>query len=315
MAIQDVQKDGDGGTFEVWPSLKLEEWRETKDTLHMWTQIVGKVRLALSAPENHWWQVPLYVTPRGLTTSAIPDGTARTFEIDFDFIAHRLDFKTSDGLTRSLPLAPRSVAAFYREVMETLDALGIKVKIWTTPVEVENPIPFEQDETHAAYDAEYAARFWRVLVQADRILKKFRGQFLGKSSPVHFFWGSFDLAVTRFSGRRAPAREGADAVTREAYSHEVISHGFWPGGGPFPDAAFYSYAAPAPDGYKDAQVCPAGQTIFNAEMSEFILPYEAVRSSNAPEEMLNEFLHSTYEAGATLAKWDRAALERTTPTK
>ncbi|MGB8510650.1 MAG: DUF5996 family protein [Pyrinomonadaceae bacterium] len=301
------ENTNEAARVEVWPALPVAGWEATRATLHMWTQVVGKVRLALSPPENHWWQVPLYVTTRGLTTSAIPDGT-RTFEIEFDFIEHRLDFKTSDGETRSIALAPRTVAAFYREVMETLADLDIKVKIWTTPVEIENPIAFEADEVHASYDPEYANRFRRVLVQADRIFKEFRGRFLGKCSPVHFFWGSFDLAVTRFSGRRAPERAGADAVTREAYSHEVISHGFWPGGGGA-EAAFYSYTAPEPEGLSTSAIRPAG-AFYSTEMKEFLFPYDALRQTDAPDAALTEFLQSTYEAGAKLARWDRAALER-----
>lgn len=293
---------------EVWPSLPFEAWKETYATLHMWTQVVGKIRLVQSPHVNHWWQVPLYVNARGLTTSAIPYGP-RIFEMEFDFIAHQLVIRCDDGATQSIALAPRSVADFYREVMQRLDALGLAVKIWTTPVEIENPIPFEKDEGHASYDPEYAHRFWRILLQADKVFKEFRSSFIGKVSPVHFFWGSFDLAVTRFSGRRAPEREGADAVTREAYSHEVISHGFWPGGavqGP----AFYSYTAPEPAGLKEAAIRPP-QAFYSREMSEFLLHYDDVRQSNSPEETLFEFLQSTYEAGANLARWERAALERT----
>lgn len=293
---------------EVWPSLPFEAWKETYATLHMWTQVVGKIRLVQSSHVNHWWQVPLYVNARGLTTSAIPYGP-RIFEMEFDFIAHQLVIRCDDGATQSIALAPRSVADFYQEVMQRLDALGLAVKIWTTPVEIENPIPFEKDEKHASYDPEYANRFWRILLQADKVFKEFRSSFIGKVSPVHFFWGSFDLAVTRFSGRRAPEREGADAVTREAYSHEVISHGFWPGGavqGP----AFYSYTAPEPAGLKEAAIRPP-QAFYSREMSEFLLHYDDVRQSDSPEETLFEFLQSTYEAGANLARWDRAALERT----
>src|SRR6266852_7741581 len=237
---------------EAWPSLPLEAWQDTYATLHMWMQIVGKIRLALCPLENHWWNVTLYVTSHGLTTSPIPFGSG-DFQIDFDFIDHQLKIETSHGGTRSLALAPRSVADFYRETMAALAALEIQVSIWTTPVEVPNPIPFEQDTEHRSYDPEYAQRFWRVLVQADRMLKQFRAGFLGKVSPVHFFWGSFDLAVTRFSGRPAPPHPGApnvaDSVTREAYSHEVSSCGFWPGGGGV-DAVFYAYAYPGPDGFK-----------------------------------------------------------------
>ena len=293
---------------EVWPSLPFDEWKETCATLHMWTQVVGKIRLELTPLVNHWWNVPLYLTPRGLTTSAIPYGT-RSFEIDFDFIDHQLLVTCDDGATRALALIPRSVADFYRETMKTLVELGIEVKIWTMPVEIPDPVPFEQDQQHASYDAEYANRFWRVLVQADRVFKEFRASFIGKVSPVHFFWGSFDLAVTRFSGRRAPERVGADPITREAYSHEVISHGFWPGNPAFPSPAFYSYTAPEPAGLNLEPVRPAS-AFYSTEMSEFIMRYDDVRQSDSPDEALMEFLQSTYEAGARLAKWDRDALER-----
>jgi hypothetical protein len=296
-------------SFEAPPALPFDEWRETCETLHMWTQVVGKVRLAQTPLVNHYWNVPLYLTARGLTTSAMPHGE-RTFQIDFDFVSHRLLFETSDGRTDALPLAPRTVADFYGEVMERLTRLGVGVKIWTTPVEVPDPVPFEQDTAHAAYDPEYANRFWRALAWSARAFEEFRAGFVGKCSPVHFFWGSFDLAVTRFSGRRAPEREGADAVTREAYSHEVISHGFWPGGAAFPHAAYYSYAAPEPAGLKTAHVRPA-DAFYSTEMSEFLLRYEDVRRAASPAGALAEFLQSTYDAGADLAKWDRAALERT----
>jgi hypothetical protein len=295
-------------SVEVWPSLPLEAWQDTKDTLHMWTQVVGKIRLACTPLVNHWWNVPLYVTARGLGTSAMPYED-RAFEIEFDFIDHELHIRCSDGSTNALALVPRSVAEFYAEVMRLLSALGIEVKIWTTPVEVENPIRFEDDHQHASYDAEYANRFWRILVQTDKILTEFRSRFIGKVSPVHFFWGSFDMAVTRFSGRRAPEREGADSITREAYSHEAISHGFWPGGGQVKGPAFYSYTAPAPPGLEEAKISPA-TAFYSREMSEFLLMYEDVRAADSPESALMEFLQSTYEAGANLAKWDRAALER-----
>jgi hypothetical protein len=293
---------------EVWPSLPLEEWKDTYATLHMWTQIVGKIRLMQSPPVNHWWQVPLYVTARGLTTSPIPYET-RSFQIDFDFIDHQLLINTSDGAAKTLPLEPRSVADFYRELMATLRALGIEVKIRATPDEVQNPIPFAEDQAHASYDPEYANRFWRILVQASRVFEKFRSRFIGKCSPVHFFWGSFDLAVTRFSGRPAPEREGADSITREAYSHEVISHGFWPGGGVV-QAAFYSYTAPAPTGLDKASIRPR-EAFYSQEMSEFLLMYDEIRKADSPDAALMDFLQSTYEAGASLAKWDRASLERT----
>lgn len=308
MADSSMQSAEAGG--EVWPGLSLEEWKETYATLHMWTQVVGKIRLVQSPHVNHWWQVPLYVSARGLTTSAIPYGS-RIFEMEFDFISHQLLIKCDDGATQSIALAPRSVADFYSEVMERLHGLGLDIKIWTTPVEIENPIPFEKDEEHASYDPEYANRFWRILVQADRVMKEFRSRFIGKVSPVHFFWGSFDLAVTRFSGRPAPEREGADAVTREAYSHEVISHGFWPGGGAVKGAAFYSYAAPEPAGLKEASVRP-DNAFYSRDMSEFLLLYDDVRQAASPDAALMDFLQSTYEAGANLANWDRAALERAT---
>ena len=294
---------------ETPPALPFEEWRETCQTLHMWTQVVGKVRLAQTPLVNHWWNVPLYLTARGLTTSAMPHGE-RTFQIDFDFVEHRLLFETSDGGADELPLAPRTVADFYNEVLERLSRLGVGVKIWTTPVEVPDPVPFEQDTLHASYDPEYANRFWRALAWSARVFEEFRAGFIGKCSPVHFFWGSFDLAVTRFSGRRAPERVGADSITREAYSHEVISHGFWPGGDAFPRAAYYSYTAPEPAGLKEARVSPA-EAFYSAEMSEFLLPYEDVRRAGSPTGALAEFLQSTYDAGADLANWDRAALERT----
>jgi hypothetical protein len=296
------------GNMEAWPSLPLEEWEDTRATLHMWTQVVGKIRLAQTPLVNHWWNVPLYVTARGLTTSAMPYED-RSFQIDFDFIGHRLLIECSDGSTSSLALTPLAVADFYAEVMRALADLGIEVKIWTMPVEIENPIRFEEDREHASYDAEYANRFWRILVQADKIFTDFRSRFIGKVSPVHFFWGSFDLAVTRFSGRPAPERPGADPITREAYSHEAISHGFWPGGGLVKGPAFYSYTAPEPSGLKEAPVRPAPAS-YSLEMSEFLFMYEDVRAAPSPADALMEFLQSTYEAGANLAKWERPALER-----
>jgi hypothetical protein len=296
------------GEREAWPALPLDEWRDTCATLHMWTQVVGKIRLAQTPLVNHWWNVPLYVTSRGLTTSPMPYET-RAFEMEFDFIEHQLVVRCSDGTQSRVALVPRSVAEFYREVMRALDALGLKVKIWTTPVEIPDPIPFEKDEVHASYDAEYANRFWRLLVQASRVFEEFRARFTGKSSPVHFFWGSFDLAVTRFSGRRAPERVGADAITREAYSHEVISHGFWPGSGAIQAPAFYSYAAPEPAGLNQARIAPPA-AFYSKDLSEFLLMYEDIRVAGTPGELLMQFLQSTYEAGATLANWDRAALER-----
>ncbi|MDQ3696623.1 MAG: DUF5996 family protein [Gemmatimonadota bacterium] len=295
-----------------WPSLPLNEWKGTCATLHMWTQIVGKTRLALAPMENHWWNVPLYVTPRGLTTSAVPCRT-RTFEATFDFLDHELTVRVSDGGTRAMPLAARSVADFYAEYTAALRALGIDAAIWPVPVEVEDPVPFAADTVHASYDAAYAERFWRALLQADRVLKRFRGRFLGKASPVHFFWGSFDLAATRFSGRRAPVHPGgiphlADWVTREAYSHECSSAGWWPGGRGV-DAAFYAYAYPEPDGYPDAPVRPR-EAFYSPETRGFILPYDTVRTASDRDGMLLDFFQSTYEAEAKLAGWDRAALER-----
>jgi Family of unknown function (DUF5996) len=299
---------GEGETAERWPLLPYEAWKETLDTLHMWTQIVGKVRLELSPLVNHWWHVTFYVTARGLTTSPIPY-RGSTFEVDFDFIDHNLFIQTSEGASKAMPLVPRSVADFYREFMEALRSLKINVTINTLPSEVTNPIRCDEDEVHASYDAEYANRFWRILVQTDSVFKTFRSQFTGKSSPVHFFWGSFDLAVTRFSGRRAPEREGADRMTREAYSHEVISCGFWPGDATFQEPAFYSYTVPEPPGLPAASLQP-GSAWYSPDKGLFLLRYDNVRSADEPEKILMDFLQSTYEAGANLAHWDREALER-----
>ena len=293
---------------EAWPALPLSEWADTYATLHMLTQVVGKVRLALSPRVNHWWEVPLYVSGRGLTTSPIPYENG-IFEVQFDFIDHKLDVTTNGGDSRSLPLAPRTVADFDADFMEMLHSLGIHVKIWRMPVEIPNPVRFDLDRVHASYDPEYAHRFWRILVTVDSIFKEFRSGFLGKVSPVHFFWGSFDLAVTRFSGRRAPERVGADSITREAYSHEAISVGFWPGGGEMKGAAFYAYAAPEPEGYGDRPVLPA-KSFYSKQMSEFFLMYDDVRAAESPRRALLEFCQSTYSAGADLGKWDRANLER-----
>lgn len=293
---------------DCWPPLPLEAWRDTCATLHMWTQIVGKVRLALTPKVNHWWNVPLYVSSRGLTTSPMPYGE-RVFEIEFDFVDHKLCLRLSNGVNREIPLAPCSVADFYRDFMALLDSVGIQVEIWKMPVEIPDPIAFDQDHEHASYDREYAHRFWRVLVSADEVLKEFRSRFIGKSSPVHFFWGSFDLAVTRFSGRRAPERAGADSITREAYSHEVISAGFWPGGGEVKDAAFYCYAAPEPPGFAQQPIRPQA-AFYHTNLKEFILMYDAVRNTASPAAAVLEFCQSTYEAGANLGKWDRQALER-----
>jgi Family of unknown function (DUF5996) len=298
---------------EPWPSLPLEEWRDTCATLHLWLQIVGKIRLASSPWLNHSWHATLYVTSRGLTTSPIPCGT-RTFQIDFDFIGHRLVAETSDGALESLPLRPQSVAAFHDQIQRLLRKLAIPVKIHGKPNEVAEAIRFDQDESHAAYDAGYANRFWRALVQADRVLKQFRARFIGKCSPVHFFWGAPDLAVTRFSGRPAPPHPGGvpnlpDAVAREAYSHEVSSCGFWPGGGAVAHPAFYAYAYPEPAGFAEATVRPEA-AFYSRDLREFILPYDAVRTARSPDETLLDFLQATYEAAADRAGWDRKALER-----
>ena len=293
-----------------WPELPLEAWRDTYATLHMWTQIVGKVRLALAPHINHWWQVPLYVNSRGLTTSAIPYA-GRTFEVQFDFIEHHLLITVCDGDITSLPLHAQTVAAFYAQFMTALRALGIDVRIWPMPVEIPDPIRFDRDERHASYDRVYVERFWKILWLVDGVLRRFRSDFIGKHSPIHFFWGSFDLASTRFSGRRAPERPGADPITREAYSHEVISTGFWPGGGEVKGAAFYTYAAPEPEGFKTASVRPA--KAFYSPLGEFLLMYDDLRQSTDPEQTLLEFLQSTYEAGANLGGWPRAELERELP--
>jgi Family of unknown function (DUF5996) len=293
---------------ESWPELHLADWKDTCDTLHMWTQIAGKVRLALSSYVNHWWEVAFYVSPRGLTTSPIPY-VRGIFEIEFDFLRHFLDIRTSTGEIKTLELRPRSVADFYEEFIAALQTLGIAAKIWTMPQEVPNPIPFDKDVEHASYNPEQAVRFWRILLAVDTVFKEFRGRFIGKDSPVHFFWGSFDLCVTRFSGRRAPERPGADPVTREAYSHEVISAGFWPGGGDIKDAAFYAYAAPEPAGLAQSTISPAS-AFYHPQMHEFFLMYEDVRKSASPCDTLLEFLQSTYDAAAQLAKWDRASLEK-----
>jgi len=294
-------------TQQDWPVLRFSEWQDTCATLHMWTQVVGKIRMEQTPLLNHWWNVALYVSASGLTTTAMPYQD-RVFEIEFDFIEHQLHISCSDGASKSLALRPQSVADFYAEVMATLKELGIEVKIWTMPVEIPNPIRFEEDTVHASYDPEYANRFWRALVKMDEVFKQFRASFVGKSSPVHFFWGSFDLAVTRFSGRPAPERPGADLITREAYSHEVISHGFWPGNKDM-EAAFYAYAAPEPEGFSQAKVQPAS-AFYSSEMKEFFLPYEDVRKADSAPDTLTQFMQSTYEAGANLGKWDRASLER-----
>ena len=293
---------------EEWPPLPLAEWKDTCATLHMWTQIAGKVRLAQTPLVNHYWNVPLYVSARGLTTTAMPHDE-RFFEMEFDFIDHFLVIRTSDGSTENIKLEPKSVATFYQETMAALHGLGLDVRIWKMPVEVPDPIPFDQDQQHASYEREPVERLWRVLQSSDRVLQEFRSRFIGKCSPVHFFWGSFDLAVTRFSGRPAPARDGADTITREAYSHEVISHGWWPGQGPLGKPAFYSYTAPAPEGLSGATIRPE-KAFYSNDLSEFLMLYDDVRTASDPDAALLDFCQSTYEAGAKLAHWDRASLER-----
>jgi hypothetical protein len=301
---------------EPWPPLPQAEWADTYATLHLMTQVVGKVRLACAPMVNHWWQVPLYVTARGLSTSAMPHGTLN-FEMDFDFIDHSLNVTVCDGGQRSIALRPRPIAQFHEEVMATLRTLGVPVRIWPQPVEIADAIPFDQDVVHAAYEPEHAHRCWRVLRQADRALTEFRSGYLGKCSPVHFFWGSFDLAVTRFSGRHAPEHPGGapglgDWVMREAYSRECSSCGFWPGSGAVQEPAFYAYMYPEPAGYREHPVRPDA-AYYSDAMREYILPYEAVRRSSDPDRMLAEFFRSTYEAGADLAGWDRTELERDVP--
>jgi len=296
----------------AWPLLCYEEWKDTQATLHLWTQVIGKIRLVQTAWTNYSWHVALYVTSRGLTTSPIPYG-GRTFEIIFDFLDHELRIETSEGAVESLELAPRTVADFYQEVFQRLGSLGLDIRIRTMPCEIPGAIPFDQDREHGTYDAEHATRFWRALVQADRVLKSFRSRFGGKASPVHFFWGSFDLAVTRFSGRRAPPHPGGvpnlpDWVAREAYSHEVSSCGFWPGGESMPEPVFYAYAYPEPAGFKTTPVRPA-PAHYEAGLSEFVLAYEEVQLAADPDAMLLEFLQSSYEAAADRGGWDRASFE------
>jgi len=296
-----------------WPVLPYGELSDTVATLHLWTQIVGKIRLSQTPWTNHSWHVPLYVTARGLTTTPIPHG-GRSFEINFDFISHQLVIQTTAGAQRFVALEPRSVADFYGAVLEALDALGLDISIHATPSEIPNAIPFDVDTEHHHYAREYATRFWRALVQIDRVFKEFRARFIGKCSPVHFFWGSFDLAVSRFSGREAPPHPGGvpnfpDWVAREAYSHEVSSAGFWPGGGGVDYAAFYAYTYPAPAGFSKAVVQPAGAS-WSEQLGEFLLPYHDVQTASSPDDVLLAFLQSTYEAAAELASWDREALER-----
>jgi hypothetical protein len=304
------------GASNSWPALPFAEWKDTAITLHMWTQIVGKIRLTLTPWTNHSWHVTLYVTSRGLTTSPIPHGVC-TFEIQFDFIDHQLLVDKSDGARRKLELKPQSVAEFYRTLMRTLKDLDLPVTINTTPNEIENPIPLDRDEEHHFYDREYANRFWRVLVQSDRVFKEFRSRFCGKCSPVHFFWGSFDLAVTRFSGRPAPPHPGGvphlpDAITREAYSQEVSSLGFWPGNAAMPTPIFYSYAYPEPPGFAGAKVQPR-EVYYESKLREYILPYDAVRTAEKPDEVLLDFAQSAYDSASKLGKWDRDALEEKKP--
>src|ERR1700722_1831093 len=286
--------------LDLWPELPLEAWQDTYSTLHLWTQIVGKLRLALSPNINHWWGVPLYVNALGLTTSAIPYAGGN-FEVQFDFVHHKLIIRTSNDAHLTIALAPRSVADFYREFKDALASLGIQVKIWNMPVEIPDPIAFDKDTKHAAYDPEYANRFWRILVSCESVFKEFRAGFIGKASPVHFFWGSFDLAATRFSGRRAPERPGADSITREAYSHEVSSVGFWPGSGAMSGPAFYSYASPEPQGFKEARVRPEAAH-YDATLGEFLLAYDDVRIAQSPSAVLLDFCQSTYDAAANLGK-------------
>ncbi len=294
-------------TDNDWPALAYQDWNDSQATLHMWTQVVGKVALALAPPLNHCWSSALQVTPRGLTTRTLPYDR-RTFTLEFDFIDHRLVIRASDGVTRTLTLEPRTVADFYRLVMVTLEDMALAVKIWPMPVEIPAPIRFEQDTVHASYDREAVDRWWQIVSGSARVFAETQPEFIGKSSPVHFFWGSFDLAVTRFSGRPAPPRDGP-AFMRDAYSHEVISHGFWPGGGPLAGPAFYAYAVPEPAGLKEAAIGPAGAG-YNTDMGEFLLPYDVVRAAPSPAAAIREFVRTTYARAATLGGWDREALER-----
>jgi Family of unknown function (DUF5996) len=292
----------------AWPALPLESWEPTRATLHMWTQIVGKLRLALTPFVNHWWNVPLYVSARGLTTSSMPYRDL-VIELEFDFVSHELVLRKSDGKTASITLTPKSVADFYGEFVAMLREQGIDTKIWKMPVEIPDPIPFDEDRTHASYDREAVQKFWRILVSSSDVFHDFRALFIGKNSPVHFFWGSFDLAVGRFSGRRAPARPGADKVTLEAYSHEVSAVGFWPGSGNVKEPAYYSYSSPEPAGFSEYRVGPAAAS-YRKDMGEFLLSYEAVRTAADPTAALFDFCQTTYEAAAENAKWPRADLER-----
>jgi hypothetical protein len=307
LAVHDRRGQG------TWPQLPLAEWQDTLETLHRWVQMVGKTRLGLAPPVNHWWHITLYLTSRGLTTSPMPHGN-RTLEVELDFVDHNLLVRTSDGATRAMALVPRTVADFYREYIALLNALGFRVPLRPVPCEMEDALPFPDDHEHRSYDPDYAARCWRILSQANRVLQQFRGRFIGKCSPVHFFWGAFDLACTRFSGRPAPEHPGGiphfpDWAVREAYSHECISAGWWPGGGPVAEPGFYSYSYPEPAGFAEAKISPAA-AYYHRDLREFILPYEAVRRADRPDELVLQFLQSTYEAGADLGGWDRSALER-----
>jgi len=297
---------------KMWPALPVNSWKKTYETLHMLTQIVGKIRLATTPMENHWWNSTLYVTPTGLTTSVMYHNEV-PFKIDFDLNNHFLVIKQAFYHEKRIPLESRAIADYYKDIMSTLESVGISLKLWSTPVEVESGIPFEKDYIHSTYDGEAANKFWRILVQSSRLFTEFRSRFLGKVSPVHFFWGAFDLAVTRFSGRKAPTHPGVpncpQHVMVEAYSHEVSSCGLWPGGGPFEGPVYYSYSYPEPPGFRDAKVKPA-EAYYETKMGEFILPYEQVRTSHSPEQSLLSFLQSTYEAAATASKWERNLLER-----
>jgi len=304
--MNDLSKKSNSSDTEIYPSLPLTAWQDTNDTLHLWTQIVGKIRLKQTPPVNEWWNTPLYLSTHGLTTSAMPYKN-ESFAIDFDFINHQLLVRTSFNRGFSIKLEPMSVADFYKKLFDNLKSNGIEVEITAIPDELENPIPFPEDTTHNSYDGEYAHRFWRVLLKVDQIFKEFRSRFVGKCSPVHFFWGSFDLAVSRFSGKAAPPRENADRITRIAYDHEVVSHGFWTGKG-FGEAAFYAYITPEPTGFSEKQVLPDA-AFYSTEIGEFLLKYEDVRNAQNPDKMILDFMQSTYEAGADLAKWDRENLE------
>ena len=297
---------------EIWPSLPLSEWKDTYETIHRWTQIVGKIRIALEPLINHWWNSTLYVTSRGLTTSAMPYENTQ-LQIDFDFLDHYLVIQTSEGITKKIALKPIPVAEMFEEIMYNLGDIDIHVPLWTTPVEVADRTPFEEDFKHASYDREYIKRIWTILFQTNRVFTEFRSRFIGKVSPVHFFWGAFDLAVTRFSGRTAPSHSGAPGLAKfvavEAYSHEVSSCGFWPGGGNVDNPVYYSYVYPEPHGFKEYAILPK-EAYYEEKMGEFVLPYETVRNSENPDGILMDFLESTYSAAATTAKWDRNSLER-----